>query len=91
MCIRDRISTLAKDKDNGTTVGDGLGRSINEFKGVEFVVVNADDVNLTGVNMENFGIGAKDSTICAAIHKGTVGAPCMCANGVGDDGGVIRG
>ena len=89
--VQTVISTLAKDKDNGTTVGDGPGRSINEFKSVEFVVVNAGDVNLTSVNMENFGVATEDATIGTTVHEGTTGASCMCANGVGDDRGVIRG
>ena len=85
------VSTLSKDKDNGTTVGDGLGRSVNKLKSVKFVVVDAGDVNLTGVDMENFDVATKNATIGATIHEGTSGASCMCANGVGDDGGVIRG
>ena len=89
--VQAMVSTLSKDKDNGTTVGDGPGRSVNELKSVEFVIVDAGDVNLAGVDMENFGVAAKNATIGATIHEGTSGASCMCANGVGDDGGVIRG
>ena len=87
--VQTVVSTLAKDKDNGTTVGDGPGRSINEFKSVEFVVVNAGDVNLTSVNMEKFGVATEDATIGTTVHEGTTGAACMCADSVGDDGGII--
>ena len=41
--VQTVISTLAKDKDNGTTVGDGPGRSINEFKGVSDICGKADE------------------------------------------------
>ena len=87
--VQTVISILAKDKDNGTTVGDGPGRSINEFKSVEFVVVNAGDVNLTSVDMENFGVATEDATIGTTVHEGTTGASCMCTDSVGDDGRII--
>ena len=90
MCrpIEAVIGTLTQDKDNGTAIREGLGRGINKLKGVELVIVNASDVNFTGMDMEYNGVIPDDATVGTSIHEGSMLAAGMGTYGISDNGGT---
>ena len=66
-----KIGALAHNDDGFTQLGSDFGNSINQLEGIEFVVVNASDIQALDMLDQCHRVVAKDSTIGTTINKGS--------------------
>ena len=63
------ISILAKNDDGVTKLGMDLGSSVNNLEGIEFMVVDASDINFALVGKEDLGVIAENTAVGSPIDE----------------------
>ena len=77
--IESMVGALMQDDDDGSLLSGNLGRCINKLERIEFMVVNASDVNFSfNVGEDWFYVITKDASIGSPVNQSMTAFMLSC-------------